>query len=227
MIKHFISRIKTNKRGQSFAELMLVVLILMLFLAGVVEFGFLMNNYLHIFDAAREAARFSSTSVAIAPNGSSVQQFYVNTAIQAIRVMLPVVPNGNRGDDVVISVFSVSGNSITRHPDGDGWSLCSQYYDAELNAAMTSYLSLDDRMAFINGWDSCTPRPSVFTDADILARMDPVAPASGVLLVEIFYNNLQILELPVFSQIIPNPILVYVYSVMPLSSAEPTPTPRP
>lgn len=228
MLKYFFYRIKTNKRGQSFVELMLVVLILMLFLTGVVEFGFLMNNYLHIFDAAREAARLANDAYAIDPvTGASIQEFFAKTAIHAIRVMAPVVPNGNRGDDIMISVFSVSGTSITRYPDADGWSLCSQYYDAELRGFMETDLTFDERLAFDVGWDACTPRPSEFTNARILARMDPAAPGSGVLLVEIFYNSPQILELPIFSQMVPNPIPVYVYSVMPLSSAEPTATPRP
>jgi len=59
MIKRLSSRIRRNKRGQSFIELMFVTLILALLLAGVVEFGFLMNNYLHVVDGAREAARYS------------------------------------------------------------------------------------------------------------------------------------------------------------------------
>ncbi len=46
--------------------------------------------------------------------------------------------------------------------------------------------------------------------------MDPNAPANGVLLVEVFYNYPQLLKLPVFEQVIPDPIPVYAYSVMPL-----------
>lgn len=57
--------------------------------------------------------------------------------------------------------------------------------------------------------------------------MDANGPESGVLLVEVYYNYAQILKLPVFEQVIPDPILVYNYAVMPLSSAEPTPTPGP
>jgi len=33
------------------------VLILALLLTGMVEFGFLLNNYLHVLDGSREAAR--------------------------------------------------------------------------------------------------------------------------------------------------------------------------
>jgi len=219
MIKRFFSRFRTNKRGQSFVELMLVTLILALMLAGVVEFGYLLNSYLKVLDGTREGARFSNSSVAFDnTTGVSYQTFYINTAIEAMRVMYPIALNGNRGDDIVISVFSVAGSSIRRWPDGyvNGWSLCSNYSDAALQGDLNP-----------TDWSSCAPRSSHFTTGQILALMDASAPASGVLLVEVYYNYPQILKLPVFAQVIPDPIPVYTYSVMPLSSAEPTPTPRP
>jgi hypothetical protein len=219
MIKRFFYRIRTRRHGQSFVELMLITLILGLMLAGVVEFGYLLNSYLKVLDGAREGARFMNSSVAFDPaTGVSYQTFYVNTAIETMRVMSPVVLNGNRGDDIVVSVFSVSGSSIRRWPDGyvNGWSLCNNHTDAALAA------DLDPA-----DWGSCAARNTHFTTLQILGLMDSGAPASGVLLVEVYYNYPQILKLPVFDVIIPDPILVYTYSVMPLSSAEPTATPRP
>ncbi len=64
MNKRSILRIPTNSKGQSFVELMLILLILMMLLAGVVEYGFLLNNYLHVVDGAREAARYSNSAIA-------------------------------------------------------------------------------------------------------------------------------------------------------------------
>lgn len=224
MIKGFFSRMRTNKHGQSFVELMLVTLILALILAGVVEFSFLLNSYLKVLDGAREGARYSNMDVAFkyveipVPGYVSIQTFYVNTAIQAMRVMSPIVLNGNRGDDIVISVFSVAGSSIVRWPAGyvNGWNLCENRLDPDLQGDLNPA-----------DWSYCTPRSSHFTTGQVLARMDANAPVSGVLLVEVYYNYPQILKLPVFDQVIPDPILVYTYSVMPLSSAEPTPTQRP
>jgi hypothetical protein len=217
MIKRFFTRIGTNKHGQSFVELMLITLILALMLAGVVEFGYLLNSYLKVLDGAREGARFMNSSLAFdVKTGATIQDFYIKTAIEVMQVMSPVVLNGNRGDDVVVSVFSVASYSILRWPDSSGWSLCDHNGVADLQYD----LNPDD-------WSSCTTRSSNFTTAEIRDRMDTSAPASGVLLVEVYYNYPQILKLPVFEQMIPDPILVYTYSVMPLSSAEPTPTPRP
>lgn len=195
MIRVNFLKIKANKHGQSFVELMLILLVLALILAGVVEFGFLMNNYLHVLDGAREAARYSANSVAIADDGTSITSFYENTALQAENVMRPVVLDSDNNDDIVISVFSVAGANIARFPNANGW---SRYGN----------------------------RVSNFTTAEVMALMDVLAPPSGILLVEIFYNYPQVLELPLFADFL-NPIPVYTYSVMPLSSAEPTPTPRP
>lgn len=219
MIKRFFSRIRTKKHGQSFVELMLITLILALMLAGVVEFGYLLNSYLKVLDGTREGARYANMGIAfeIDPDTGlyvSRQDFYINTAIQTMRVMSPIVLNGNRGDDIVISVFSVAGSSIVRWPIDrpNGWNACDNRGD------LTSDLNLDN-------WSSCIGQPSHFTSSQILALIDPLAPASGILLVEVYYNYPQILKLPVFAQVIPDPIPVYTYSVMPLSSAEPTPTP--
>jgi hypothetical protein len=220
-MKRLFTRIKTNKRGQSFVELMLVALILAFLLAGVVEFGFLLNNYLHVLDGAREAARFSANSVAINDQGASIQEFYISTTIQTLRVTSPVELVGNNQDDIVISVFSVAGTSITRFPDNDGWSLCANYGDQLFYPPYQSVAALD-----ATDWNSCTIRSSAFSVTDVQSLMDAAAPPSGILIVEVFYNYPQILGLPVFSDFL-NPIPVYTYSVMPLSSAEPTPTPRP
>jgi hypothetical protein len=221
MIKRLLSRIRTKKHGQSFVELMLVTLILALMLAGVVEFGYLLNSYLKVLDGAREGARFMNSSVAFDnTTGNSYQTFYINTAIETMRVMAPIALNGNRGDDIVVSVFSVAGSNIRRWPDGyaSGWSLCNNSSDP----ALTAFNDLDPA-----NWSSCSARDSHFTTLQVLGLMDAAAPASGILLVEVYYNYPQILKLPVFVDVIPDPILVYTYSVMPLSSAEPTSTPGP
>ncbi len=228
MVKRFFARIKRN-RGQSFVELMLVALILALLLAGVVEFGFLMNEYLHVMSASREAARFASNSVAIADDGSNIQDFYVTTAIRALSVLCPSATNcpidltGDNGDDIVISVFSNAGASVVRFPDADGWSLCANYSD---QLFYPPYNQTPALLVDSSKWDSCTVHTSNVTTAEVAALRNSSAPPSGIVLVEIFYNYPQTLGLPIFSDFL-NPIPVYLHSAMPLSSAEPTPTPRP
>jgi TadE-like protein len=237
MFKRIISRINCRPRGQSFVELLLVTVILALLLAGVVEFGFLLNNYLHVLDAAREAARYSSTAIAYdLENGTNFPEFYYYTAVQAANTLQPIKLDPTQGDDIIISVLSVAGTSIVRHPAANGWSLCANY------AAFVNYLWVRDPNHPIDplqsvptgladsNWYSCPAHASHQSDDDIRTQLVADAPNAGALLVEILYNYPQMLKLPVFSNseflgaqfsLIPDPIPVYVYTIMPISSAEP------
>ena len=233
MIKRLLSRTRRNKRGQSFVELLLVTLILALMLAGVVEFGFLMNNYLHVVDGAREAARVYNSSIAFNPDQTTIDAFYYNTALQAALTMQPVTLDPNLGDDIIISVISLRGTAIHRFPIGspNGWSLCGNY--SAFKASFSSQgFGVPDVLNAV-GWNSCPAHVSRITDADISARIAAgYSQQAGMLLVEILYNYPQTLKLPIFSNgdffgtkfsIIPDPIPLYIYTFMPDSSAEPTP----
>jgi TadE-like protein. len=240
MIKRMLARMRRKPRGQSFLELVLVVMILALLLVGVVEFGFMLNNYLHVLDGAREAARYSSANIAFSWDNSTNPvtlvenpSFYYIASSTAAATMDPVILNPANPDDIVISVFSVSGtaNTIMRFPSADpnGWSLCNHYA-----AFKASFPSGQVPSQLSNtGWSSgCTVQPSQLSKANIQSRMDASAPNTGVLLVEVYYNYPQLLKLfshigfmGVNYSIIPDPIPLYVYTVMPLSSAEPTQVP--
>jgi hypothetical protein len=238
MIKRFFIRVRKNKRGQSFVELMLVISILALLLAGVVEFGFLMNNYFHILDAARESARFSSNSDPFDVNHQTEVVFYYTAAYKALDTMAPIVldPTKGDGDDIVISVFSMTeAGAVLRFPVNDGWSLCAHVGDFEswMNSRSVP-LSAD---AFVPAkWVGCRVRQSRMPTTHDVSRPDltsfqeiilqtPGAPSAGAILVEVFYNYPELLKLPVFTAFITDPIKVYIYSVMPLPAGAPTPTP--
>jgi hypothetical protein len=249
ILQRYLARIKRQPRGQSFIELILVLMLLMMILAATTEFGFLLNNYLHVLDGAREAARYSSTSQVFEMNANgSIKTtpptgglennnwpFYYITAAKAAITMNPVQLDPTFPDDIIVSAFAVSGNTLVRFPrsDPNGWSLCAHYanfaaYFPSVGAPVPAELS-------DTGWSSgCTVRTTNFSNADILARMDATAPHAGVLLVEIYYNYPQILKLPLLSNTeffgvpispIPDPIPLYLYTIMPISSAEPTQVP--
>lgn len=190
---------KKTEKGQSFVELALVVVFLMIFVAGVIEFGLLLNQYLNLVDASREAVRYSSDSDPFIcddhANSACINpQFYTNTFQITKDVLAPVVLDKDKGDDVVVSFFSVANGYYKRFPDEQGQSM---------NGVQVSKL----------------------TSAEIQSRLDSSAPPTGVLLVEIFYNYPQVLKLPIFTAFVRDPIPVYVYSIMPLTAAEPAPVP--
>jgi hypothetical protein len=236
LFKRILSRGQRKPRGQSFVELMLVVPFLALLLAGVVEYGFMLNQYLHVLDGSREAARVENNGIAFDPvDHTIIPTFYYFTAAQAAYTMAPVKLDPAKGDDIIISVFGVAGTNIDRYPSETGWRLCDHYTDFvnyywthDPNNPPDPLQSVPPGLADEN-WYSC-PLPlydSHFTGVDIQNRLVTNTPNAGILLVEIFYNYPQLLKLPVLTSIIHDPILTYVYTIMPLSSAEPTLVPTP
>ncbi|HTX93332.1 MAG TPA: TadE/TadG family type IV pilus assembly protein [Anaerolineales bacterium] len=238
MIKRFFKRIKKDRRGQSFLELSVVLIILALLLAGVVEFGFLMNSYFHLLDAARESSR---AALSVEPfnvaNGATYESFYYGAILQAVQIMDPIVLDPTHGDDIVVSVFSVANGFPIRYPqDGhgvsnpDGFSLCANFSGLEYwmdnqdpPIPYDNFPGLFDHKA---EWeDSCSVQKTRIRTSQVqtILAKTPGAPATGMVMVEIIYGYPQLLKLPVLSML-GDPIPVYVYSVMPLPSAEPTPT---
>ena len=192
-------KLDKSEKGQSFVELSLVVVFLMIFVAGIIEFGFMLNNYLNMVDASREAVRrsanFDPFIVDPVTGTKSVDpNFYEETISFTEDILKPVVLDPSLGDDIVVTFFSVGvigGNKVyDRYPNDDGWS------------------------AYGN-------QVSKLSDVEIQDRVDWTAPNTGVLLVEIFYNYPQVLKLPIFTAFVPDPMPVYVYAIMPLTAAEP------
>lgn len=230
MMKRFIFKSERSNRGQSFVELMLVVLVLMMMLAGVVEYGFLINSYIHVLDGTREAARTYNSYRAFDPDTHDrIDTFYFFTAEQAATTMDPIVLNPDVGDDIIISVISLKGSTITRYPFPTGWSLCGNYA-SYLQYYQNQHLTPLQELS-ATGWNHCSANDSRFTDSDIAGRVGLNVMQSGLLAVEIIYHYSQVLKLPLFSgasflgikySILPDPIPLYLYSIMPMSSAEPT-----
>ncbi len=207
-----------SSKGQSLVELALLLSLLLTLLTGMVEFGYLLNQYITVVDAAREGARFGSNDdpfikttnpwginipfftnideIVEGPLTGGVRDPNGKGALTPIRLR----PEAPFNDDVVISFFSISDGYMTRFPDADGWS----YYQSK----------------------GFTGRSSSFTTADLQGRIDQgalSAPDTGMVVVEVFYSYSQILKFWGFIGI-PDPIAVHAYAIMPLSAAEPTPT---
>jgi len=197
-------------KGQSFIELALVLSLLIFMLLGVVEFGYLLNEYITLVEGTRETARYLSPFIFVNEDGTLNTNVYLNGVGHMIggtieiegtlRVISPETsslwpitldPSPEIRDDIVISVFSIddSGN-LVRYPDDDGYSHLGN-------------------------------QGSKFTNEEIAAKLVSGAPSSGAVLVEVFYHYHQILNL---LEGWTGPIPVHTYSIMPLSGAEPTAT---
>jgi hypothetical protein len=209
-------------RGQSFVELALIIPVLLIVLAGMVELSFFIFTYLNALDLTREAARFASTRDYHIATGNpatpaectnSTLDYYNDTSCFFTDPNLnPYIPISNTlYSDVTISVFVVSGDVVTdRYPDdGDGqWSLYGDNWQKDCHGNTVRTVPF-------------------FTNAQMNAMFasNPDAPENkGVVMVEVYYCYNQILALPLLTDILPTPIRMHAFTLMPDPEAIPTPT---
>ncbi len=199
---------KTKRRsiGQSIVEFTILLPLLLLLISGLVEFGFMLNQYLDLGDAAREAARFAADDDPIRNETGTYIGFNSAYYTRAQTVALDSIDIGSGGqieldessDDVVISNFAVLDGVVSvRFPTAwgeDGISL----YNNHVSKFSTTYIN---------------------------SLLDPGAPNAGLVLVEVYYDYDMLLALPWITPFVPNPVTLHAYSIMPNANVEPTPTP--
>ena len=227
-MKLFNVKSRRKTKGQSFIELALVFMVLMMLFAGVVELGNLINLYLDIIDAAREGARYANAVSLYKEDPithvKSIGEDVFNKTAQvawatmnpACSLILPVKPDAANcpanemkidfdptTDDILISVLSYDGVTLKRL-NGTNWGFGDGIWSRFDNHTV-----------------------SMVTNAEIISQLDSTAPNTGFIMVEIFYDYHQLLGMPFFTDVIPDPIPVHAFSIMPYPAAEPTPTPLP
>jgi hypothetical protein len=243
-------RQQTHKKstGQSFVELAIVLPLLLFLLVGFVEVGAIIYNYLSLLDVVREAARFAADRDPDVLNGDmsnypisacedDALHYYLDTACVVIGTNFnqditldPAV------DDIAISVFTIDNNKVVdRKPnDADGvWSLYSDNWTKNCDGTVNSTTPFFPETYGAGGPGSPGTPWATYT----LPTTGPGTPTpgaipgglsdKGIVLVEIYYCHHQLLNLPLISDIIPNPIRLHAYAVMPAPQAAPTPTPLP
>jgi Flp pilus assembly protein TadG len=213
------SRVREHVRrhpGQSLVEFTILLPVLLIMISGLIEFGFLLNYYLDLIDAAREAARWGAGDDPIHDDTSGNfldpnEGYYARVG----SVAESSIDTGSGGqitldpsaDDVVMSAFSITGGSVDeRYPTIFGEDGHCRYGYNPVTSATCNH-------------------NSEITSAEVNALLDPSAPNTGVVVVEIWYDYNMILGLPWITAFVPNPVTLYAYSIMPNSAVEPTPTP--
>lgn len=201
-------------------EFLVILPILLIMMSGLIEFGFMLNYYLDLIDAARDIARFTANidpmlgedPLPANRNCANTQYFYRLIACMMPTAGLVLVPSPNSEqivldtstDDVVVSSFGITDNTIRyRLPDNDGWSWSSDWMGGATNHV------------------------SGFTDAEVEAMLNSSNPARGAVLVEIYYDYHMVMALPWITAFVPNPVTLHAYTIMPNTFIEPTRTPSP
>jgi len=199
------SRRKT--KGQSMVEIAIALPILMLLLSGMVEFGFMLNSYLSLLDATREAARFYSNLNPTGPDADKsvghiarpAPDWFFEDSSNMVRVSLDpsLVDTGYQGrkfvldpamDDIIISFYGV---------------------DNVNNTVVTA-----------NSYRVYSHGTSAFTSAGIQAKMAAGSPNAGLLVVELIYSYEQVLGLP-WTAFLGDHIMLHASTIMPLNAVEP------
>ncbi len=191
--------------------------IMLLLLSGVIEFGFVLNYYLDIIDAARETARFAANDDPIRDDATGnpldPNPGFYDRAQDLAKQSLSAASDGriewpefapepfdcsDIHGDIVLSAFAVAGGVVDRrYPAGGG----------ETGVSM------------------CGNYSSKITTSDVNSILSGSSFNTGFILAEIYYEYDQTLGLPWITAFVPNPITLYAYSIMPNTNLEPTPTP--
>lgn len=204
---------RSATKAQSMVEFAIALPVLILLLTGMVEFGFMLNTYLSLQDAARTTARRYSTVNPFNADGTDNPAFYSDAAQYAVELLAPTSDPASRQivmdstrDNILISLISVEVDettdpdsivSITHHSGG-------QYYRHYTD----------------------TNPPTGYPDESIETFMtaNGAEPSdAGLLIVEIYYGYEGTLNLPwtipFFSP--SNPSMLYISVVMPTIYAKP------
>ena len=155
-------------------------------------------------------------------------------------------------DDVVITVFSIAENNtiLRTYPFGGSEVVTDEHGNPSYYWALSNHIDQPSNGTAANprrdNWKKNCGGAVVnnlpyFTQARIentgaLSLVSSDFPTGvvtdplgrkGFVGVELYYCHTQVLGLPVFTIFIPNPIMMHVYTLMPLPAAAPTPTPIP
>ena len=243
LLQHLQRKNRTDaaSKGQSFVELALIIPILLVMLLGVVEVAFFLGRYLDILDLTREAARFASVRDPFETTNSDFNcstpnlfDFYYDTAcifsppatsdmctdLSFCNGMNPYVSLDETMDDVVISVYTITNNSVSNiWPSGGYWALS----DHDADGANNGNWQTDCEGNIVRS-------EPYYTSAMInstLAESSSGPANKGYVAVEFYYCYEQALNIPILSEFVPNPMRIHAYTLMPLPASQPSATPKP
>ena len=227
-------------KGQSFVELAIVLPLLLFLLIAFVEVGAIVYTYLSMLDVAREAARFASEHDPAILEGPGVGGFceddflhyYQDSACVIVGAGFnPDLELDPATDDVTISVFTIDDNNVTdRLPnDGDGvWSLYAENWTLNCDGTLNSLTPFFSDAEVSSIVDLPTPTIGAGTPTPSAGTSYPTGPPDkGRVLVEVYHCHEQLLNLPLISDLLPNPIPLHAYAFMPAPAVAPTATPLP
>jgi hypothetical protein len=232
------SRARKSK-GQSLVEIAIAFPVIIMLLSGLVEFGFMLNYYLSLVDATREAARTFSNfdpfedgaklgdctcSLANCPNEALEDRndadcdrnsFYQGAAGMTLDSLQPRDMDQNGVIDDTERARDSSRKVILNSATDDV--VISVFSVGSAGGGFVWRFPENGDYHWFNNQTTRLP-----TD-EIESRLVSGAPDTGILLVEVFFNYHQVLALPWLAPFLPDPMMLHAYTIMPCSAAEPGP----
>ena len=220
-------------------EIAIIFPVLLIVLTGLVEFGFMLNDYLTVLDAARNAARFSadsnftvSDSSVYCDGASGTTDFYTQTACLVCIELANEKPAINAGLDD-------SADETALRTTNTNWQVNGDFFNCPLDASQDDVIinaisvqsgspAVAQMLTSGSGWElygqGYTPKVD---SAFVVSNMVTGSPDAGFLSVEVIYHYEHVLGLPWIGAFLGNPTALHIYTIMPLASGEPTSTPIP
>ncbi|HEX5637153.1 MAG TPA: hypothetical protein VFY78_08715, partial [Gammaproteobacteria bacterium] len=122
-------------------------------------------------------------------------------------------------DDIVISVFTIEDQEVKqRWPAPNGWWALS---NVDADAANSDNFKRNCQGDVVR----TEPYYTTTYVQNMLDTSASVTPKKGYVAVEFYYCYEQVLNLPFFTVIVPNPMQIHAYTFMPLPAAQPTRVP--
>ena len=100
MIKYILCKVKKSERGATLVEFAVLIPVLLILLAGILEFGWVFNGWIVITGAAREGARVAATDKNPANVKTAVLE-HTSSFFQDVDVYLDgtLIVDGNNGNN--------------------------------------------------------------------------------------------------------------------------------
>jgi len=217
--------------------------VLLILISGVIEIGFMISAYLDLSDIARDIARNAADDDPVHDRIGLVNDYpeygYPDPKAEpwgfykrAYDAMVNLFAGSGadpitalNGDDMVLSVFRVENSggslSVTRSPCSfpPGGQCGGGSYTS--NDSLLTPGCVGQRQGGEQGWRLYCNQASHFTTAEVRAMLDPGAPSSGYVMVELYYNYHMVLGLPWIKLFVPDPVLLHAYTLMPNQRSAP------
>ena len=138
-------------------------------------------------------------------------------------------------DDVVISAYTISGNTIQQVWPGPNSPGHASYWALSTDGGLT-YKDKNGAVQQVQAdrWKyDCQGNPTgstapYYTQALVQSQINPnysAPPNNGYVAVEVYYCYHQVLAIPIFN-FIPNPLRIHAFTLMPLPNGQPTDVPQ-